>query len=176
MGYRFFSALLLLGISLGLQAGASFANAQEEAKFPDLMAAIDRTDVVFVVHNGDFKSGSSPYADALFSQRYKLFQSFKHSLIYIFGDNEWTDCHRSGSDALDRLAKLREIFTQEDTSLGQSPLPLTRQSANPLFSKFRENRGVSCGSRRGNSEVRQAGSAGSWRQPLLLRRQTVAAS
>jgi hypothetical protein len=152
---------LLLGISLGLRAGDLFAaaneaalptsrfefaiigdvpyNASEEAKFPDLMAAIDRTNVVFVVHNGDFKSGSSPCTDALFSQRYKLFQSFKHPLTYVFGDNEWTGCHRSGFDALDRLAKFREIFTQEDTSLGQSPLPLTRQSANPLFSKFREN-------------------------------------
>jgi hypothetical protein len=53
-------------------------NAQEEAKFPDLMAAIDRTNVVFVVHTGDFKSGSSPCTDALFSQRYGLFQTFKH--------------------------------------------------------------------------------------------------
>jgi hypothetical protein len=161
LGYRFFSALLLTGLLLGLQVGDLFAaaneaalptarfefaiigdvpyNAQEEAKFPALIAAIDRTNVVFVVHTGDFKSGSSPCTDGLFSQRYKLFQTFKHPLIYIFGDNEWTDCHRSGSDALDRLAKLREIFTQEDTSLGQSPLPLTRQSANPLFSKFREN-------------------------------------
>jgi Calcineurin-like phosphoesterase len=161
MGYRFSSALLLPGILLGLQAGVLFAaareaalptsrfefaiigdvpyNAQEEAKFPDLMAAIDRTNVVFVVHNGDFKSGSSPCTDALFAQRYKQFQTFKHPFIYIFGDNEWADCHRSGFDALERLAKLREIFTQEDTSLGRSPIPLTRQSANPQFGKFREN-------------------------------------
>jgi hypothetical protein len=114
-------------------------NAQEEAKYPDLMAAIDRTNVVFVVHNGDFKSGSSPCTDTLFSQRYGLFQTFKHPLIYVFGDNEWTDCHRSGSDPLERLAKLREIFSQANTSLGQSPLLLTRQSDTPLFSKFREN-------------------------------------
>jgi hypothetical protein len=114
-------------------------NAQEEAKFPDLMAAIDRTNVVFVVHNGDFKSGSSPCTDALFAQRYGLFLTFKHPLIYVFGDNEWTDCHRSGSDPLERLAKLRAIFAQANTSLGQSPLLLTRQSDTPLFSKFREN-------------------------------------
>src|SRR5215813_5086856 len=114
-------------------------NAEEEAKFPDLIAAIDRTNVVFVVHNGDFKSGSSPCTDALFSQRYAMFQTFKHSLIYVFGDNEWTDCHRSNSDPLERLAKLREIFTRENTSLGQSPLPLVRQGANPQFGKFREN-------------------------------------
>lgn len=103
------------------------------------MATIDRTNVVFVVHTGDLKSGSSPCTDELFSQRYGLLQTFKHPLIYIFGDNEWTDCHRSGFDPLDRLAKLREIFTQEHTSLGQTPLPLTRQSDNPQTSKFREN-------------------------------------
>ena len=148
MGRRLFPALLLSVMSLGLHpwglAGLSneadrsadrfeFAiigdvpyNAQEEAKFPDLATAIDRTNIVFVVHNGDFKSGSSPCTDALLSQRYELFQAFKHPLIYVFGDNEWTDCHRSGFDPLERLAKLREIFTQESASFGQSPLPLTR--------------------------------------------------
>ncbi len=114
-------------------------NAQEEAKFPDLVSAIDRSDVAFVVHSGDFKGGSSPCTDALFSQRYELFQTFKLPLVYVFGDNEWTDCHRSGFDPLDRLAKLRELFTQGETSLGQRPLPLTRQSDNPLYSQFREN-------------------------------------
>jgi len=114
-------------------------NTQVEVKFPELVAATDRTNVLLVVHNGDFESGSSPCTDALFSQRHGLFQTFKHPLIYVFGDNEWTDCHRSGSDSLERLAKLREIFSQENPSLGQSPLPRTRQSDNPQFSKFREN-------------------------------------
>ena len=114
-------------------------NVQEEAKFPHLVAAIDRTNVVFVVHTGDIKSGSSPCTDTLFFQRFGLFQTFKLPLIYIFGDNEWSDCHRSGFDPLERLTKLREIFTQGNTSLGQSALPLTRQSDNPFFSSFREN-------------------------------------
>ena len=161
MGQRLFLALLLsvglLGLHSGDLAAASqeatlptsgfeFAiigdlpyNAQEEAKFAELVAAINAANVAFVVHNGDFKSGSSPCTDALFYQRHGLFQTFKHPLIYVFGDNEWTDCHRSGSDPLERLAKLRAIFSQENTSLGQSPLPLVRQSDTPLFSKFREN-------------------------------------
>jgi hypothetical protein len=161
MGHRFWPALLpaalLFGpLSWGWAASANEAtlpptsfefaligdvpyNAQEEAKFPDLVSAIDRTNVAFVVHTGDFKGGSSPCTDALFSQRYELFQTFKLPLLYIFGDNEWTDCHRSGFDPLDRLAKLREIFTQGETSLGQRPLPLTRQSDNPRYRQFREN-------------------------------------
>jgi hypothetical protein len=161
MGDRLFLALLLSVGLLGLSseelpaasnepalpnAGFEFAiigdlpyTAQDEAKFPDLVGRINRTNVVFVVHNGDFKSGSSPCTDALFYQRHGLFQTFKHPLIYIFGDNEWTDCHRSKSDPLERLAKLREIFSQGNSSFGQSPLPLIRQSDTPPFSKFREN-------------------------------------
>ena len=161
VGQRSFLMLLmslgLLGLQSGVCAAASqepalqdsgfeFAiigdlpyTAQEEAKFPELVAAINRTNVTFVVHSGDFKSGSSPCTDALFTQRHGLFQTFRHPFIYIFGDNEWTDCHRSGSDPIERLAKLREIFAQENTSLGQSPLPLIRQGDAPQFSKFREN-------------------------------------
>lgn len=141
MGQGIFFALLLLVGLLGLPSGALLAasneaalptsgfefaiigdlpyTAREEAKFPELVAAINRTNMAFVVHNGDFKSGSSPCTDALFSQRHGLFQTFKHPLIYVFGDNEWTDCHRSGSDPLERLAKLRVIFSQENSSLGQ---------------------------------------------------------
>jgi hypothetical protein len=161
MSQQLFSALLLSTVLVGLPAGGwaaasdeaglplfrfEFAiigdvpyKVEEEAKLAGLIAAINQSEVVFVVHDGDFKSGSSPCTDELFSQRYELFQTFKHPLIYVFGDNEWTDCHRSHSDPLERLAKLREVFTQGETSLGQDPLPLTRQSHNPLYSKFREN-------------------------------------
>ncbi len=37
------------------------------------------------------------------------------------------------------MAKLREVFFQEDQSLGQRTLALTRQSADPHYAKFREN-------------------------------------
>jgi hypothetical protein len=153
VGLNPFIGSVALGEADPASSGFEFAiigdvpyNAQEEAKFMNLIAAIDHTKVVFVVHNGDFKGGSSPCTDVLFSQRYGLLQMFKHPLVYIFGDNEWTDCHRTGFDPLERLTKLREIFTQGDTSLGQHPLQLTRQSPNPPYSKFRENVRWSIGS------------------------------
>jgi hypothetical protein len=62
--------------------------------------------------------------------------------ILVYGDNEWTDCHRSNNgsfDPVERLAKLREIFSQGNQSLGKRTLTLTRQSENPQFAKFREN-------------------------------------
>jgi hypothetical protein len=42
-------------------------------------------------------------------------------------------------DPLERLSKLREVFFQGDQSLGQRTLPLTRQSTDPQYAKFREN-------------------------------------
>jgi hypothetical protein len=161
MSHQLFPALLLSAALLGLHVrgwaassgegglpirriecaifGGVPYNAQEEAKFVDLITAINRAKIAFVVDNGDFKSGSSPCTDELFSQRYRLFQMFKHPLVYVFGDNEWADCHRAGFDPLEWVAKLRETFTPGGTSFGQHPSPLTRQSDNPLNGKFREN-------------------------------------
>lgn len=116
--------------------------AEEVAKFPNLIEDINQEKVAFIVHDGDIKSGSSLCTDELFENRYALFQTFAHPFIYIFGDNEWTDCHRAnngGYDPLERLEKLRFVFTQGDQSLGQQTLLLERQSNDPQYGKFKEN-------------------------------------
>jgi hypothetical protein len=104
-----------------------------------MLKDINREDLAFVVHVGDFKSGSSPCSDELFAKRLQQFQSVRHPFIYVPGDNEWTDCHHSGADPLERLAKLREMFYPDDASLGERKLRLERQSADPRFAEFREN-------------------------------------
>ena len=117
-------------------------DAMQAAKVPTLFAALDAAEIEFVIHDGDFKSGSSLCDDATFLDRYHLFQSSAHPFIYLFGDNEWTDCHRSGAggfDPVERLAKLRRMFTQGPMSLGKKVLPLTRQSEDPRYATFREN-------------------------------------
>ena len=104
----------------------------EEQRFPSMIAEMNREPLAFVVHVGDFKSGWSACTDALFEQRRQWFDWFHHPLIYVPGDNEWTDCHRAFGarrDPLERLQKLRILFASGDTSLGQRKLPLTRQSA-----------------------------------------------
>lgn len=111
----------------------------EEWLFADMLKDIDREDLAFVLHVGDFKSGTSPCSDELFAQRLQQFQSVRHPFIFVPGDNEWTDCHRSGADPLERLAKLRELFYAGDDSLGQRKLRLERQSADPRFAEYREN-------------------------------------
>lgn len=114
-------------------------NGLEEIEFVRELKNIDQEDVAFIVHVGDIKSGRSPCSDALFAQRLQQFQSVRHPFIYVPGDNEWTDCHRSGADPLERLAKLRELFFAGDDSLGERKLKLERQSADPRFAEYREN-------------------------------------
>jgi hypothetical protein len=75
-------------------------------------------------------------------QRRDEFNRFAAPFIFIFGDNEWTDCHRANNgayDPIERLAKLREVFTTDDRSLGQRTIKLERQSNNPQYSLYREN-------------------------------------
>lgn len=113
-----------------------------DTKFTKLMEDINRQKISFVVHDGDFKSGSTPCTDELFQHRYDLFNSFAQPFIFIFGDNEWTDCHRAsngGYDPLERLTKLRELFTKGNESLGQQTLVLERQSRQGGYEQYREN-------------------------------------
>ena len=117
--------------------------AEGDLKFPNVIADInrDRT-LAFVAHDGDIKNGSSVCSNEMFDNRLELFNSFVQPLIYVPGDNEWTDCHRANNgayDPLERLAYLRDLFFPTDDSLGQRTLTLERQSADPLYSLYREN-------------------------------------
>ena len=118
-------------------------NPESDAKFPHIMDEVNRSNLAFVVHVGDFKGGAAPPCDdSLFKQRKQQFDASKHPFIYTPGDNDWTDCHESKTapyDPMERLVKLREIFFQGNQSLGQRKLTVKRQSDDPQFSKFREN-------------------------------------
>ena len=115
---------------------------QETNLFPNLIDDLNRARLAFVVHDGDFKSGSTPCTDELFERRARQFATSRHPFVYLFGDNEWTDCGKVKTNAFDpeeRLEKLRWMFTQGDRSLGRRTLRLDRQSEVPGFAKFREN-------------------------------------
>ena len=104
-----------------------------EQKFPHVLADInaDRT-LAFVAHDGDIKNGSSLCSDAMYYNRLDLFNQFSQPVIYVPGDNEWTDCHRTNNgayDPLERLAFLRSVFYPTSESLGRQTLTLERQSA-----------------------------------------------
>jgi hypothetical protein len=114
----------------------------EEIAFEAMMGEIDRTNVAFVVHVGDFKRSRAPCSDELFGRRLALFQRSAHPFVFVFGDNEWTDCHlpaAGGYDPVERLARLRALFAAGDHSLGRRTIALERQSADPRWATFREN-------------------------------------
>ncbi|MDP1733700.1 MAG: hypothetical protein Q8L44_04975 [Sulfuritalea sp.] len=117
-------------------------NQWQRDNLPELIAEMDGEDLAFVVHDGDIKSGSSVCSDETLKDVLSVFQKSRHPLVYVPGDNEWTDCHRKsngGYDPLERLDKLREWFFPSDLALGQRPLKLQRQSRDPAFAKYREN-------------------------------------
>lgn len=117
-------------------------NHWERENLPELIAEMDRENLAFTVHDGDIKSGSSVCSDEALKDILEVFRQSATPLIYVPGDNEWTDCHRisNGSyDPLERLEKLREWYFPDDMALGRRPLKLERQSADPAFARYREN-------------------------------------
>lgn len=103
----------------------------EEARFIGMIAEINREQLAFAVHVGDFKSGWSPCTDAIYHQRAEWFALFQHPLIYTPGDNEWSDCWRvlgAAQQPMERLQKLRSLFFADQYSLGQHKIVLTRQN------------------------------------------------
>ncbi len=136
------SAYRDLRFDFALIGDTPYNDEQTTNLFPNLIEELNRARVQFVVHNGDIKSGSTPCTDELFERRYRQFQTFRPPLIFLFGDNEWSDCDKVTTNAFDpgeRLQRLRDVFTRGNHSLGRHPLPLTRQSEEPPFAAWREN-------------------------------------
>jgi hypothetical protein len=89
-----------------------------------MMARIDREDLAFVIHVGDIGAGRFMCTDAGYERRFQQFERSRHPMIYTPGDNEWVDCRSMGFDALERLARLREVFFADARSLGLNKLDL----------------------------------------------------
>lgn len=126
----------------GLIGDMPYSERDATNAFANLLQDLNKSRLDFVVHDGDIKDGSSPCSDAILERRYDQFQTSRHPLLLIFGDNEWTDCGRNKAEPYEpteRLDKLRELFTKGDRTLGQRTLPLFRQSNDAAYRKYREN-------------------------------------
>lgn len=103
----------------------------ERAELPRMFSAIADSHVDLIAHIGDFKHGGDRCDDALFEDRKRLFDDSRAPLLFVPGDNEWSDCHRPSNgayDPLERLARLRALFWPEPRSLGRRQLELERQA------------------------------------------------
>lgn len=149
MSIRFLAGALLT-LSLGCAQAQSFSfglwgdmpyhKASDEPKIPALLKSLNQSDIAFSIYDGDIKDGSSPCSDNIYTSALAMFNQLKKPVIYLPGDNEWTDCHRTnngGYDPQERLAYLRKTMYPTPASLGQRTLLLSHQGQ--PGEKFYEN-------------------------------------
>jgi hypothetical protein len=115
-----------------------------ETSFAYLVDAVnDDSDIQFVIHAGDIKSGGERCSDDLLTRRFKLFQKFEHPFIFTPGDNEWTDCHRDSNGnylPTERLDFLRRLFyPNPHYTTGSYRFAVATQADTPEFAEFVEN-------------------------------------
>ena len=118
--YRLALAFLLSGcaaVAPPEPAGLSFAlmgdtpySEREVGRLDSLIEDLNAQKLAFVAHVGDITSGRGPCTDEWFEARKKQLARIRHPFILLPGDNDWTDCHRSGFDPMERLVKWRALF------------------------------------------------------------------
>ncbi len=117
--------------SFGLWGDMPYAKSGDQPKIPALIADINAARIAFSIYDGDTKDGSSVCDDETISTKAAdMFNSLRAPLVYVPGDNEWTDCHRTnngGYNALERLTFLRQNMFNSATSFGQKKMVLNRQ-------------------------------------------------
>lgn len=116
--------------SFGLWGDMPYKKAGDETRLPAVLRSINQSDIAFSIYDGDIKDGSSKCTDDAYTDALAMFGKMVKPVVYVPGDNEWTDCHRlnnGGYDTLERLDHLRKVMFASSGSLGQSRIPLDHQ-------------------------------------------------
>jgi hypothetical protein len=119
------------GYEIGLIGDMPYGDAGR-AQFPNVIADINRHHLAFTAFDGDLKNGKERCDQFQYDNAVAAYNSFRDPLVYVPGDNEWTDCDRAsngGYDPNERLALVRTMFASSPHSFGQRTVKLTRQSA-----------------------------------------------
>jgi hypothetical protein len=128
--------------AFGVVAGAARSTADEAATQRLLEAiGLDRQ-IAFIAYDGNLKSQTERCDDTVYAQRQQVVETSRAPLVFIPGQYDWADCgstQAGGYDVLERLDYLRQTFFAYNTSLGQSTLPLIRESEVARFHAYREN-------------------------------------
>ena len=95
--------------SIGLWGDMPYAKADDAPHIPALLADMNATSIAFSIYDGDIKDGSSECTDQIYSDATAMFDSLTAPVIYVPGDNEWTDCHRTNNGGYDNLERLDHI-------------------------------------------------------------------
>jgi hypothetical protein len=128
--------------AIGLWGDLPYSDLQAQVGVPNLIADMNAHNLVFTVHDGDLKAGSSiagsvtptTCSDALYTQGLGYFNALKSAAMITPGDNDWTDCDRpsnGGYNSLERLDYERAVFFSTNQSLGQTPMRQQVQTGAP---------------------------------------------
>ncbi len=126
--------------SFGLWGDMPYAKAKDQPKVAALIEDMNSADIAFSIYDGDIKDGSSKCTDDIYQGAITMFNSLVKPVVYVPGDNEWTDCHRTnngGYDNLERLAYLRKVMFAKSESFGKETMALEHQAM--PGEKFSEN-------------------------------------
>ena len=132
--------------SFALWGDMPYAKADDAPHIPALLADMNAAAIEFSIYDGDIKDGSSKCTDDIYESAIAMFNTLAKPAIYIPGDNEWTDCHRTnngGYDNLERLDHIRKVMFAKPESFGATTLTPERQGK--PGDKFVENMRYSAG-------------------------------
>ncbi|MHB8573809.1 MAG: hypothetical protein ACYDCQ_00615, partial [Dehalococcoidia bacterium] len=108
-----------------------YAKNGDDPKIPALIDSMNSARLAFTSYDGDVKDGSSICTDDLIGAKaIERFNLLKAPTVYVPGDNEWTDCHRTnngGYNALERLDFIRRTLFSTEKSFGQRQMVLEHQ-------------------------------------------------
>lgn len=111
-----------------------------EATVRNAIAESDADNLAFVVVNG-VKAVDEPCTDTVYKNHRALLDSAKNGLIVSITASDWAQCvnAKNRSIATERISRLRDLFFADEFSLGDSKIPLIRQSTMPQFRMYAEN-------------------------------------
>lgn len=89
----------------------------EAAALEAVIDEMNASPLAFIAHVGDITSGNGPCTDEWFEARKRQFARWRAPLVLLPGDNDWTDCHRTGFDPIERLSKWRVLFCTDPPGL-----------------------------------------------------------
>jgi len=98
---------------------------QEARAVPLLVEQVNAADLDLAIFVGDILT--SPCDNTSYTAAVDVFNSVEPPLVYVVGDNEWTDCHPTTKDPLERLAYLRRTMFSTGRTFGKQAMTIEQQ-------------------------------------------------
>lgn len=112
----------------------------DDSMLRDAIEETDADNLAFVVASG-IKSSAEPCTDKVYQRRKALLETAKNGLIVSLAASDWAECKNENgkSAAIGKLGRLRDLFFDDEFSIGATKVPVTRQSTAAKFRGVVEN-------------------------------------